>query len=364
VYDSGNYPAALDKALQLVRYDELRAEQQRLRAQGRYLGIGISSYVELTGVGPSRAFGSAVWEAAVVRAEPDGTVTVVSGAPSQGQGHETSFAQIVADELGVPFDDVRVVIGDTAQGVQGVGTFGSRSMPVAGAAIAGAAARVREKAIQVAAALLEAAPGDIEYVDGRAQVRGQPTRAVTFREIARAAYAAHMLPPEIEPGLEASLFFDPPNMTYPFGTHVCVVEVDPRTGEVQILRYVAVDDAGRIINPLLAAGQIHGGITQGIGQALYEEILYDAEGQPRTTSLLDYALPTADKVPSFETDHTETPGTTNPLGAKGIGEAGTIGATPAVVNAVLDALAPFGVTHIDMPLKPERIWRAIHSARP
>ncbi len=364
VYDSGNYPAALDKALQLVRYDELRAEQQRLRAEGRYLGIGISSYVELTGVGPSRAFGSAVWEAAVVRAEPDGTVTVVSGAPSQGQGHETSFAQIVADELGVPFDDVRVVIGDTAQGVQGVGTFGSRSMPVAGAAIAGAAARVREKAIQVAAALLEAAPGDIEYVDGRAQVRGQPTRAVTFREIARAAYAAHMLPPEIEPGLEASLFFDPPNMTYPFGTHVCVVEVDPRTGEVQILRYVAVDDAGRIINPLLAAGQIHGGITQGIGQALYEEILYDAEGQPRTTSLLDYALPTADKVPAFETDHTETPGTTNPLGAKGIGEAGTIGATPAVVNAVLDALAPFGVTHIDMPLKPERIWRAIQSARP
>jgi carbon-monoxide dehydrogenase large subunit len=359
VYDSGNYPAALEKALQVVGYRELREEQRRLRQQGRYLGIGIGSYVELTGVGPSRGFGAPVWEAAVVRAEPDGTVTVVSGSPSQGQGHETSFAQIVAGELGVPFESVRVLTGDTAVGVTGIGTFGSRSIPVAGGAIAGAAARVREKALQVAAALLEAAPADLEYRDGQAMVRGQPGKVVTFQQIASAAYAAYMLPPEIEPGLEATMFFDPPNMTYPFGTHICVVEVDPRSGEVQLLRFVAVDDAGRIINPLLAAGQLHGGIAQGIGQALYEEIVYDDEGQLRTASLMDYAIPTADKVPNYELDHTETPGTTNPLGAKGIGEAGTIGSTPAVVNAVLDALRPFGVTHIDMPLKPERIWRAI-----
>jgi carbon-monoxide dehydrogenase large subunit len=359
VYDSGNYTAALDKALQVSGYADLRAEQQRLRAEGRYLGIGLGSYVELTGVGPSRGFGAPVWEAAMIRAEPDGTVTVISGAPSQGQGHETSFAQIVAGELGVPFDSVRVLSGDTSVGVAGIGTFGSRSMPVAGAAISGAAARVREKAMQVAAAMLEAAPEDLEYRDGQVVVMGQPGKAVTFQEIARAAYAAFSLPVEIEPGLQATYFFDPPNMTYPFGTHVCVVEVDPRSGEVQILRFVAVDDAGRIVNPLLANGQIHGGITQGIGQALYEEIAYDDQGQLRTASLMDYALPTADMVPHFETDHTETPSTTNPLGAKGIGEAGTIGSTPAVVNAVLDALAPFGVTHIDMPLKPERIWQAI-----
>jgi carbon-monoxide dehydrogenase large subunit len=232
-------------------------------------------------------------------------------------------------------------------------------MPVAGGAIVGAAARVREKALQVAASLLEAAPADLEYRDGQALVRGQPGKAVTFQQIANAAYAAFMLPPEIEPGLEATMFFDPPNMTYPFGTHVCVVEVDPRSGEVQILRFVAVDDAGRIINPLLAAGQIHGGIAQGIGQALYEEIVYDEDGQLRTASLMDYAIPAAAQVPHYELEHTETPGTTNPLGAKGIGEAGTIGSTPAVVNAVLDALQPFGVSHIDMPLKPERIWRAI-----
>jgi aerobic carbon-monoxide dehydrogenase large subunit len=359
VYDSGNYPAALDKALQLVGYRELRAEQRKLREQGRYLGIGLGSYVELTGVGPSRGFGAPVWEAAVVRAEPDGTVTVISGAPSQGQGHETSFAQIVAGELGVPYESVRVLTGDTAVGVTGIGTFGSRSMPVAGGAIVGAAARVREKALQVAAALLEAAPEDLEYRDGQAIVRGQPGKMVTFQQIANAAYAAFMLPPEIEPGLEATMFFDPPNMTYPFGTHVCVVEVDPRSGAVEIVRFLAVDDAGRIINPLLAAGQLHGGIAQGIGQALYEEIIYDEEGQLRTASLLDYAIPTADKVPHYELDHTETLGTTNPLGAKGIGEAGTIGSTPAVVNAVHDALLPFGVTQIDMPLKPERIWRAI-----
>jgi aerobic carbon-monoxide dehydrogenase large subunit len=362
VYDSGNYTGALDKALQVIGYDQLRAEQKRLRDQGRYIGIGLGSYVELTGVGPSRGFGAPVWEAAVIRAEPDGTVTVISGAPSQGQGHETSFAQIVAGELGVPFESVRVLTGDTAVGVAGIGTFGSRSMPVAGAAISGAAARVREKAMEVAAALLEAAIEDLEYRDGQVAIVGQPGKVVTFQEIARAAYAAFPLPVEIEPGLQATMFFDPPNMTYPFGTHVCVVEVDPPTGEVKILRFVAVDDAGRIINPLLANGQIHGGIAQGIGQALYEEIAYDEEGQLRTASLMDYALPSAEQVPHFETDHTETPSTTNPLGAKGIGEAGTIGSTPAVVNAVLDALAPFGVTHLDMPLKPQRIWQAIRSS--
>lgn len=361
VYDSGNYQASLDRALALVRYDALREEQARLRAQGRYLGIGIGSYVELTGVGPSRAFGAPVWESAVVRAEPDGTITLISGAPSQGQGHETSFAQILADELGVPIDSVQVQMGDTAIGVAGVGTFSSRSMPVAGGAVAQAAARVREKAVQIGAALLEAAPEDVEYRDGGAAVRGAPDKAVTFQAIARAAYAAFQLPAHIEPGLEATAFFDPPNMTYPFGTHICVVEVDPGSGEVQILRFVGVDDAGRIINPLLAAGQLHGGIAQGIGQALWEEIVYDADGQLRTASLMDYAIPNIALVPHYDLEHTETPSTTNPLGAKGIGEAGTIGSTPAVVNAVLDALAPLGVTHVDMPLKPERIWQAINA---
>jgi carbon-monoxide dehydrogenase large subunit len=363
VYDSGNYAAALDKALAMVDYPALRAEQARLRAQGRYLGIGIASYVESTGVGPSRVFHGPGWESAAVRVEPDGSITLLTGSTSQGQGHETSFAQIVADELGVPFESVRVVSGDTAATYHGVGTFSSRSMPVAGAAVVQAAARVREKALQIAASLLEAAPEDIEYREGRAVVRGAPGKALTFQEIARAAYMAYQLPPHIEPGLEATVFFDPPSMTYPFGTHICVVEVDPTTGEVQILRFVAVDDCGRIINPLLAAGQLHGGIAQGIGQALYEESVYDAEGQLRSASLMEYAVPTATRLPRYELAHTETLSTTNPLGAKGLGEAGTIGSTPAVVNAVLDALAPFGVTHIDMPLKPERIWRAIAAAR-
>ncbi len=363
VYDSGNYQMALDKALALANYDALRQEQARLRGEGRYIGIGISSYVELTGVGPSRAFGAPVWESAVLRAEPDGTLTLISGAPSQGQGHETSFAQIVAGELGVPFESVQVLMGDTAVGVAGVGTFSSRSMPVAGAAVVQAAGKVRDKAVQIAAALLEAAPADIEYRDGRAEVRGAPGKAISFQEIARAAYAAFKLPPAIEPGLEATVFFDPPNMTYPFGTHICVVEVDPRSGEVQILRFLGVDDAGRIINPLLAAGQLHGGIAYGIGQALWEEIVYDADGQLRTASLMDYTIPSSRLLPRYELEHTETPSGTNPLGAKGIGEAGTIGSTPAVVNAVLDALAPLGVTHLDMPLKPERIWQAIQARK-
>lgn len=364
VYDSGNYRAALDKALQLVNYPALREEQRRLREQGRYLGIGIASYVELTGVGPSRAFHGPFWESAVLRVDPDGTVTLISGAPSQGQGHETSFAQIVAETLGVPFDNVRVQMGDTDKGVPGVGTFSSRAMPVAAAAVVQAAEKVREKAVQIGAALLEAAPQDCELVNGQVRVKGQPEgKAVAWEAIARAAYTMIGMPPEITPGLEATVFFDPPNMTYPFGTHVAVVEVDPNTGEVHLRQFVGVDDAGRIINPMLAEGQLHGGICQGIGQALYEELVYDDSGQLRTASFMDYAIPNITHVPRYDLDHTETPARTNPLGAKGIGEAGTIGSTPAVVNAVLDALAPLGVTHLDMPLKPERIWRAIAAAR-
>ena len=362
-YDSGNYAQALDKALQIVGYPALREEQRRLRGRERFLGIGLSSYVEITGLGAAAALPGGNWESATVRVEPTGKVTVLTGSSPHGQGEETTFAQIVSDRLGVSVDDVVVVHGDTRAVPHGVGTFGSRNTAVGGSAVYLASTRIREKAMAIAAHLLEASPGDLVADGAQFRVRGSPQRTVSFPDVARAAYKGAKLPPGADPGLEATHFFAPPDRVFPFGTHVCVVEVDPDTGEIAIRRYVAVDDCGNILNPLLVAGQVHGGIAQGLAQALYEEAIYDQEGQLLTAGFLDYAVPRAAHVPVMELDHTVTPSPHNPLGVKGVGEAGTIGATPAVVNAVLDALAPFGVETLDMPLTPRKVWEAISSKK-
>jgi aerobic carbon-monoxide dehydrogenase large subunit len=365
-YDSGNYNLALTRLLELVDYEQFRREQQEAsRQQGRYLGIGLSTYVEVCGMGPSwdmKPIGG--WESAMVRVHPTGKVTVLTGTSPHGQGQETSFAQIVADQFGIPIQHVVVVHGDTAMVQYGLGTWGSRAIAVGGTAVLRAAEKVREKARRIAAAMLEAAPEDVEFEDGRLFVKGVPGQALAFGQVAREAYRAASLPPDVEPGLEAQFFFDPSGYTYPFGAHACIVEVDQDTGAIDIRRYVAVDDCGRVINPLLVEGQVHGGVAQGIGQALCEEVVYDeGSGQLLTGSLMDYTVPRASMLPLIETARTETPTPLNPLGAKGIGEAGTIAASAAVVNAVIDALRPLGVTGIDMPLRPEKVWRAIQAAK-
>jgi len=353
-YDSGNYELALRKALKIAGYEKLRREQKRLRKRGRYLGIGLSTYVEICAMGPK-----GMWEYGKVEVEPAGKVTVSSGASPHGQGQETSFAQIVADELGVELDDITVIHGDTAAVPKGIGTFGSRATAVGGIAVYQAAQKVKEKARELASHLLEVDADDLVFVDGRFSVKGVPRKRLTIKQIAREAHRTGRLPKKIEPGLAAESQFEPSNFTFPFGTHICVVEVEPQSGRVELKRYVAVDDCGKVINPLLVDGQIQGGIVQGLGQALYEEVVYDEHGQLLTGSLMDYALPRAADLPRLNLTRTETPTPVNPLGIKGIGEAGTIGATPAVANAVVDALAPFGVTHIDMPLTPQKIWRAL-----
>jgi len=368
VYDSGDYPRALETLLQLAGYQKLRAEQERLRREGRLVGIGLSTYVEVTAGGPSvgsvqggKRAGN--FESALVRVHPSGKVTVYTGAHATGQGHETTFAQLVADRLGIPFEDVEVVHGDTAALPYGLGSYGSRTIQVAGSAIHLACERVLEKARKIAAYLLEAAEADIVFENGRFFVRGAPGRAVTFQEVAQEAYIPSRLPPGFELGLEAVAFFDPSSPTYPFGAHLALVEVDPETGAVKLLRYVAVDDCGKIINPMLTEGLVHGGVAQGVGQALWERAVYDENGYLLTGSFLDYAVPVAEYLPAFETEAIEVPSPTNPLGAKGIGESGTIGAPAAVANAVLDALKPLGIRHIDTPLTPERVWRALQEAR-
>lgn len=357
MYDSGNYRAALSKALKLAGYEKLRREQKRLRNQGRYLGIGLSTYVEISGMGPSAAMPAGGWESGTVRVEPTGKVTVLTGTSPHGQGQETSFAQIVADELGVDLDDITVVHGDTAVVTSGIGTFGSRATAVGGTAVLQAATKVKEKARKIAANILEANLVDLVFSGGKFGVKGVPKKGITIQQIALEAHLATNLPKRMEPGLSATSVFEPSNFTFPFGTHICVVEVDPKNGEIAVKKYIAVDDCGKVINPLLVDGQIQGGIAQGLGQALFEEVVYDENGQLLTGSLMDYALPKAKDLPRLELARTETPTPVNPLGAKGVGESGTIGSTPAVVNAVVDALAPFGVVHIDMPLKPEKIWR-------
>lgn len=386
-YDSGDYDAALDKALDLSGYQSLRAAQTKARSEGKLMGIGMSSYVEICALGPSQAMPAGGWESATVRIEPTGKVTVMTGASPHGQGQETSFAQIAADELGVDLHDVTVIHGDTAIVQYGIGTFGSRATAVGGTAVFIAIQKLKEKAAKIAAHILQCDATTVSFEAGKysrpaaaaaaagtsepvVPVAEAPAGALpdphtegktslTIQEIALAAHIAKELPPDTEPGLSATYFFEPKNFTFPFGTHICVVEIDKDTGEVKIVKYVAVDDCGKVINPMLVDGQVHGGIVQSIGQALYEEVVYDDQGQLVTGELMDYALPKASQLPWLETDRTETPSPVNPLGVKGVGEAGTIGATPAIVNAVVDALSPYGVKHLDMPVRPEKVWKLI-----
>ncbi len=368
VYDSGNYEGALTKALQMADYPKLRLEQAEARKKGQYLGIGVCTYAEICGLGPSQVagavgFGGGLWESAIVRFHPSGKVHVMVGISPHGQGEETTFAQIVANELGVGVDDVEIMHGDTDQTPMGWGTYGSRSTAVGSGALMGAIKKIKEKATLITAHLLEAAPEDIDYADGKFFVKGSPDKFKTIQDVALMANVAWNMPKGVEPGLETSSFFDPPNFVYPFGAHIALVEVDVETGEVALKRYVAVDDCGKVINPMIVEGQIHGGIAQGVGQALYEGAVYDDQGQLLTGSMMDYAVPKAENFPNFELGMTETLTNVNPLGVKGIGETGTIASTPAVYNAVADALAPLGVKTLNMPLTPERVWRAIQEAR-
>ena len=356
-YDSGNYEGALKKALDLVDYSKLRDEQARGRKEGRLIGIGVSTYVEICALGPSQAMPAGGWESATVRIEPTGKVTILTGASPHGQGQETSFAQIAGDQLGMSINDVTVVHGDTSIVQYGIGTFGSRATAVGGTAVYYAIEKLKEKAGKIASHMLQAGNGTVSFKDGK--FSSADGKAITIQEVALAAYVAKTLPPDMEPGLSATYFFEPKNFTFPFGTHIAVVEIDRETGEIHFQRYVAVDDCGRVINPLLVDGQVHGGIVQSIGQALYEEVVYDDQGQLMSGTLMDYAVPRAAHVPRLELDRTETPTDVNPMGVKGVGEAGTIGATPAIVAAVVDALSPYGVRHLDMPIKPEAIWKII-----
>jgi carbon-monoxide dehydrogenase large subunit len=365
-YDSGNYSAALDRALEIAGYADFRRQQEQARTEGRYLGIGFSSYIEMCGVAPSswlglpgEGWGAAVWESANIRVHLTGKIIATTGSLSHGQGHETTMAQIVADGLGVPVEDVIVQLGDTQGTPFGYGSYGSRSAAVGGIAMYNSVQRIKEKAKKIGAHMLEAAVEDVVYEDGKVSVKGSPDQAKTLQEIAGAAALAYDLPPDTEPFLDDTSYFDPVNCTFPFGTHICIVEVTPTTGQVKVLRYIAVDDVGNVINPMIVDGQLHGGIAQGVGQALWEAAAYDENGQLTSGTMMDYTVPRADMLPSFELDRTVTPSPVNSLGVKGVGEAGTIASTPAVVNAVIDALAPFGIRHVDMPLTPERVWRAI-----
>jgi carbon-monoxide dehydrogenase large subunit len=366
-YDSGDYETATQKALELLGYDELRAEQRRRRESNDpvQLGIGVSTFTEMCGLAPSRvlgslSYGAGGWEHASIRMLPTGKVEVVSGATPHGQGHETAWSQLVADRLGVPFEDIEVLHGDTSVSPRGLDTYGSRSLVVGGAAVVNAAEKVVAKARRVAAHLLEANEDDLDFSGGKFSVRGTPGAEVAIQEIALATFAAHNFPEGMEPSIDADATFDPENFSFPHGTHLCAMEVDTETGMVKIRKYACVDDVGTIVNPLIVEGQIHGGLAQGIAQALFEEAVYDADGNLTTGTFVDYLVPSAADLPHFDTGNTvhEAPG--NPIGAKGVGEAGTIASTPAVVNAALDAVRHLGVRDIRMPLTPERVWRAIH----
>ncbi|MET9237609.1 xanthine dehydrogenase family protein molybdopterin-binding subunit [Streptomyces cellulosae] len=366
-YDSGNYEAATDKALALFGYDELREEQRKRNERGDTvrLGIGVSTYTEMCGLAPSRVlrdlrYAAGGWEAASIRMLPTGKVEVVTGTSPHGQGHVTSWSQIAADVLGVPFEDVEVVHGDTRAAPQGMDTYGSRSLVVGGAAVHHAARKVVDKARKVAAHLLEASERDLEFTGGVFSVKGSPEARKTIQEVAFEAFTSHDLPDGMEPTINAEHVLDPENFSYPHGTHLCAVEVDTETGMTRIRSYVCVDDVGRVVNPMIVEGQVHGGLAQGIAQALYEEAVYDDDGNLLSGTMADYLVPSAVDLPDFVTDRTETPAESNPLGVKGVGEAGTIASTPAVVGAVVDALRPLGVRDVPMPCTPERVWRAIH----
>jgi carbon-monoxide dehydrogenase large subunit len=369
--DSGNYPATLDQALELSEYESWRTEQQarRDRAETKVIGIGLSTYLENCGWGPSKIIGNVLkyagggWEAATIRCHPTGKVVVVTGTTPHGQGNQTTIAQLVADELGIPFDDIEVLYGDTDVSPSGWDTYGSRGNAVGMPAVHRAAQKVIEKGRKVAAHELEVAESDIEFKDGKFSVRGAPDVTRTIASLAFSTWTGHNLPDGLEPGLEASAFFDPGNLVFPFGAHVCVVEVDTETGDVEVVKYVAVDDVGPIINPQIVEGQVMGGVVQGIAEALSEEAIYDENGTLTTSSMTQYLLPAATEVPNLIVGSHETPSTTNELGVKGVGETGTIAAPPAVVNAVVDAVAHLGVTDIERPASPERIWRAIQAAK-
>jgi carbon-monoxide dehydrogenase large subunit len=371
VYDSGDYPRALDLAKEIAGYDELRREQRARRERGELMGIGLSFFTEAVGAGPRKHMdiaGLGMNDGAALRISPTGTAQLAISVQTQGQGHETTFAQIVAHELGIPPEDVDVIHGDTDNTPYGLGTYGSRSTPVSGAATALVARKVRDRARLVAAAMLEVSPNDLEWENdhgggehrpARWFVRGDPEQGATIAQIAMAARGSVELPPGVEPGLDAETVYDPPNLTFPFGAYICVVDVDPGTGKVRVKRFVAVDDCGVQVNPMIVEGQVHGGLTDGVGIALMEQIAFDDDGNCLGGSLMDYLIPTALEVPEWETGHTVTPSPHHPFGAKGIGESATVGSPPAIVNAVVDALAPFGVRHIDMPCTPGRVWDAM-----
>src|SRR5579864_603407 len=384
-YDSANYQQSLKRALQLAGYDKLRARQKAGWKQGKYYGVGVSTYVEICAIGPSAATPAGGWESGTVRIEPTGKVTVLTGASPHGQGQETTFAQLVADQFGISPEDITVIHGDTLAVPYGIGTFGSRGTAVGGTAVYYALQKLKEKANKIAAHMLECDAGSVTFREGRfsreagkakaasvpepvlpagqapaaALPEPHPGKQVTIQDVALAAHLGKNLPPDTEPGLSATYFFEPKNFTFPFGTHIAVVEIDRETGEIHFQRYVAVDDCGKVINPLLVDGQVQGGIVQSLGQALYEEVVYDDQGQLVSGTLMDYAVPRASHVPWMELDRTETPTDVNPMGVKGVGEAGTIGATPAIVAAIVDAMSPFGIRHLDMPIKPETVWRII-----
>ena len=359
-YDSGNYPAALKKAMEIVGYESLRKEQQEKRRRGELMGIGICSFTEIVGAGPSKDFdilGIKMFDSAEIRVHPTGKAIARFGTKSQGQGHETTYAQIVAEELGIPASDVQVEEGDTDTAPYGLGTYASRSTPTSGAAASLAARKIRNKAKAIAAHLLECAEADLDWVPGKFFIKGVPDKSKTIQECAFAAYTN--MPQGMEPGLEATHYYDPPNLTFPFGSYICVVDLDRGTGEVKVRRFVAVDDCGNIINPMIVDGQIHGGLAQGVGPALYEEISYDEDGNISGGSFLDYYVPTALECPKWETDKTITPSPHHPFGAKGVGESATVGAPPAIANAVVDALSHLGVTHVDIPVTPEKVWQLL-----
>jgi carbon-monoxide dehydrogenase large subunit len=363
VYDSGDYAKALDLALKTANWEQLKRERDAARAEGRLVGLGLSMYVEVCGLGPSAALPTGGWEHAQVTIERDGRISATTGASPHGQGNETTFAQMLADQFGVPIEHVTILHGDTGIVKQGIGTFGSRSQAVGGTAIHLAGSKVKAKMAKFAAAMMEASEEDLVFENGTIAVKGAPASAKPFAAIASYAYVPVPLPPGMEPGLSDEAFWEPANNTYPFGCHISMLEIDRQTGEPTLLKLVAVDDAGNLINPLIVEGQIHGGLAQGIGQAMIEEVVYNEDGQLLTGSFMDYALPRAVDFPRFELAASVTPTPVNPLGAKGVGEAGTLGSTPCIVSAAVDALSEFGVKHVDMMLRPEKLWRMIQGGR-
>ncbi len=359
-YDSGDYAAGLKLAMDTVGYDDLRKKQAEMRKEGKYLGIGISTFTEIVGAGPSKDFdilGIKMFDSAEIRVHPTGKAIARFGTKSQGQGHETTYAQIIAEELGIPAENIQVEEGDTDTAPYGLGTYASRSTPTAGAAAAMAARKLRDKARKIAAYLLEVSEDDLEWEPGKFSVKGAPEKSKTIQEIVFASYTNH--PQGMEAGFEATHYYDPPNLTFPSGAYICVVEVDPETGQIDVQRFVAIDDCGNIINPMIVQGQVHGGLTQGIAPAMYEELIYDEDGNILNGTLMDYLVPTAVESPSWETGHTITPSPHHPIGAKGVGESPTVGAPPAIANAIVDALSPFGIKHLDIPITPYKVWKAL-----